>query len=92
MKDRRSIQVFKKMVNITQTFVVYHGCGNNYLDGTRKIVSKKRKYIRPTHYAFRKKPIDVRNRAETRAEINLKPKATKDYVKRYMHYSTVFSK
>ena len=92
MKDR-SIQFFKKKkVNISQTFVVYHGCGNGYLDGTRKIVPKNRKCIRPTYYPFWKKPIDVRNRVETRAQISLKPKATRDYVKRYMHYLNVFSK
>ena len=55
------------MVNITQSIVVYHGCGNNYLNGTRKIVPKNRKSIRPTHYPFWKKPIDVWNRVETRA-------------------------
>ena len=80
------------MVNISQTFVVYHGCGNGYLDGTRKIVPKNRKCIRPTYYPFWKKPIDVHNRVETRAQISLKPKATRDYVKRYMHYLNVFSK
>ena len=80
------------MVNISQTFAVYHGCGNNYLDGTRKIVPKNRKCIKPTHYPFCKKPIDVRNRVETRAQIKLKPKATRDYVERYMHYLNVFSK
>ena len=80
------------MVNISQTFVVYHGCGNGYLDGTRKIVPKNRKCIRPTYYPFWKKPIDVRNRVETRAQIKLKPKATRDYVERYMHYLNVFSK
>ena len=80
------------MVNISQTFVVYHGCGNGYLDGTRKILPKNRKCVRPTHYPFWKKPIDVRNRVETRAQISLKPKATRDYVKRYMHYLNVFSK
>ena len=80
------------MVNISQTFVVYHGCGKNYLDGTREIVLKNRKCIRPTYYPFWKKPIDVRNRVETRAQISLKPKATRDYVKRYMHYLNVFSK
>ena len=80
------------MVNISQTFVVYHGCGKNYIDGTREIVPKNRKCIRPTYYPFWKKPIDVRNRVETRAQISLKPKATRDYVKRYMHYLNVFSK
>ena len=49
------------MVNISQTFVTYHGCGNGYLDGTRKIVPKNRKCIRATHYPFWKKAIDVRN-------------------------------
>ena len=68
------------MVNISQTFVVYHGCRKNYLDGTREIVLKNRKYIRPTYYPFWKKPIDVRNRVETRAQISLKTKATRDYV------------
>ena len=41
---------------------------------------------------FGKGPIDVCNRVETRAQIKLKPKATKDYRKRYMHYLNVFSK
>ena len=31
------------MVNISQTFVTYNGCGNGYLDGTRKLVPKNRK-------------------------------------------------
>ena len=80
------------MVNISQTFLVYHGFDNGYLDGTRKIFPKNRKCVRPTNYPFWKKPIDVRNRVETRAQISLKPKATRDYVKRYMHYLNVFSK
>ena len=80
------------MVNISQTFVVYHGCGKNYLDETREIVPKNRKCIRLTYYPFWKKPIDIRNRVKTRAQIKLKPKATRDYVKRDMHYLNVFSK
>ena len=80
------------MVNISQTFVTYHGSGNGYLDGTRRIVQKNRKCIRATHYPFRNKQIDVRNRVETRAQIKLKPKATKDSLKRYMHYLNDFSK
>ena len=66
------------MVNISQTFVTYHGYGNGNLDGTRKIVPKNRKCIRVTHYPFWKKPIDVPNSVETRAQMKLKPKATKD--------------
>ena len=80
------------MVNISQTFVTYHGCGNGYLDGTRKIVPKNRKCIRATHYPFLKKPIDVCNRVETRAQIKLKPKATKDYIKRYASLECFFQK
>ena len=80
------------MVNISQTFVTYHCCGNGYVNGTRKIVPKNRKCIRVTNYPFWKKPIEVRNRVETRAQMKLKPKTTKDYVKRYMHYLNVFSK
>ena len=80
------------MVNISQTFVVSHGCDKNYFDGTREIVLKNKKCTRSTYYPFWKKPIDVRNRVETRAQISLKPKATRDYVKRYMHYLNVFSK
>ena len=79
------------MVNISQTFVTYHGCGNGYLYGTRKIIPKNRKCIRATHYLLWKKPIDVHNRVETRAQIKSKPKASTDYVKRYMHYLNVFS-
>ena len=43
------------MVNFSQTFVVYHGCGNGYLDGTRTIVPEnKKKCIRPTIIRFGK--------------------------------------
>ena len=80
------------MVNILQTFVTYHGCDNCYLDGTRKIVPKNRKCIRPTHYLFLKMPIDVRDRIETRTQIKLNPKVKKNYMKRYLHYLTVSSK
>ena len=80
------------MVNVLQTFVVYHGCGNGYLDGTRKIVPKNRKCIAPTYYPFWKNPIDVINRVETRAQIKSKTKVTRNYIKRYMRYVDVFSR
>ena len=80
------------MVNVLQTFVVYHGCGNGYLDGTRKIVPKNRKCIAPTYYPFWKKPIDVINRVETRAHLKSKTKVTRNYIKRYMRYVDVFSR
>ena len=80
------------MVNISQTFVTYHGRGNGYFDGTRKLVPKNRKCIKATHYPFWKKPIYDRNRVETRAQIKLKPKTTTYYVKGYMHDLNVVSK
>ena len=74
------------MVSFSQEFVVYHGCGNGYLDGTGKIVPKNRKCIMPTYYPFWKKPIDLRNRVETRPQVNLKTKVTRQQFRRYMQY------
>ena len=83
---------FEKMVNISQTFVTYHSCGNGFYDGTRNIISKNRNCIRLTHYPFWRKPVDVRNKVETRGQLKSKPRVTRDYIKRYMHYVSVFSK
>ena len=80
------------MVNFSQRFVVYHGCGNSYQDETRKIVPKNRKYIAPTYYPFWKKPIDVRIKVEIRAQLKVKTKATRNYRKRYMRFVDAFSK
>ena len=80
------------MVNFSQTFVVYHGCGNGYIDGTRKIVPKNRRCIVPTYYPFWKRPIDVRNKVETRAQLKVKTKATRNFQKGYMRFVDVFSK
>ena len=80
------------MVNFSQRFVVYYGCGNIYQDGRGKIVPKNRKCIAPTYYTFWKRPIDVRNKVETRAQLKVKTKATRNYQKRYMQFVDVFSK
>ena len=80
------------MVNFSQRFVVYYGCGNSYQDGRGKIVPKNRKCIAPTYYTFWKRPIDVRNKVETRAQLKVKTKATRNYQKRYMQFVDVFSK
>ena len=58
--------------NFSQKSVVYHGCEAWYHDGTNKIVSKNRKCIRPTYKPFWKKPNDVCNKVETRAQLKLK--------------------
>ena len=46
----------------------------------------------PTYYPFWKKTIDVRNKVETRAQLKVKTKATKNYQERYMRFVDVFSK
>ena len=74
------------MANFLQRFVVYHGCGNSYQDGTRKII------LAPTYYLFWKKPIDVRKKVEARTQLKVKTKATRNYQKRYMQFVDVFSK
>ena len=71
---------------------VYYGCDNYcYLDWTRRIVPKNGKRLRPTHYPFRKKTIDVCNKVETRAQIKLKARATKNFLNRYIRNVDVFS-
>ena len=79
------------MVNFSQTLFVYHGCENYfYSDGTRRIVPKNGKCLRPTHYPFWKKPIDICNKLETRARIKLKTMATKNFLNRYIRNVDVF--
>ena len=54
------------MGKFSSTFVDYHGFGICYMEGTRKIVPKKRKCFQPTFEAFWKNTIDVNNNVETR--------------------------
>lgn len=74
------------MVKFLQKFVAYHGCGNYYIDGTRKIIAKNTKCIAPIHKPFWKYPTNVRNRVETRNQLKLKPKASFNYMKRYSKF------
>ena len=78
--------------NFSQKFVVYHGCWAWYHDGTNKIVSKNRKCIRPTYEPFWKKPNDVRNKVETRAQLKLKSVVKNEYVRRYFRFINAFDK
>ena len=57
---------------ISQNFIVYHGCGSWYHDGTNRIVSKNRTCINPTYNPFWEKTNDVRNKVEARAQFKLK--------------------
>ena len=63
------------MAKFSQIFVVYHGCGNGYVDGTNKIVRKGRKCFAATYNPFWERPIDVYNKVETRAQLKIKTKA-----------------
>ena len=60
------------MKKFSQNFIVYHGCGSCYYDGTNRIVAKNRRCINPTYNPFWKKTNDVRNEVETRAQLKLK--------------------
>ena len=76
----------------SQKVVVYHGCGTWYHDGTNKIVSKNRKCICPTYEPFWKKPNDVRNKVETRAQLKLKSVVKIECVRRYFAFINAFDK
>ena len=78
--------------NFSQKFVVYHGCGAWYHDGTNKIVSKNRKCIRPTYEPFRKKSNNVRNKVETRAQLKLKSVVKNEYIRRYFAFINAFDR
>ena len=74
------------MGRFSQTFVAYHGCGNCYQDGTNKIVPKNRRCIQQTYNPFWKKPGDVRNKVETRAQLKIKTKASRNFQRRYFKW------
>ena len=74
------------MGKFSQTFVAYHGCGNDYQDGTNKIVPKNRRCIQQTYNPFWKKPSDVRNKVETRAQLKIKTKASRNFQPRYFKW------
>ena len=74
------------MGRFSQTFVAYHDCGNCYQDGTNKIVPKNRRCIQQTYNPFWKKPSDVRNKVETRAQLKIKTKASRNFQRRYFKW------
>ena len=74
------------MGKFSQKFVAYHGCGNCYQDGTNKIVPKNRRCIMQTYNPFWKKPIDVHNRVETRAQLKIETKASRKFQRRYQKW------
>ena len=80
------------MGKFSQTFVAYHGCGNYYQDSTNKIIPKNRKCAMQTYNSFWKKPIDVCNRVETRAQLKTKTKASSEFQLRYQKWVNLYSK
>ena len=74
----------------SQKFVLYHGCGAWYHDGTNKIVIKNS--IQPTYEPYWKKPNDVCNKVETRAQLKLKSTVKNDYIRTYYNFYTKFQK
>ena len=80
------------MGKFSQTFVAYHGCGNCYQDGTNAIIPKNRKCAMQTYNPFWKKPIDVCNRVETRAQLKTKTKASSEFQLRYQKWVNLYSK
>ena len=80
------------MGKFSQTLVAYHGCGNYYQDSTNKIIPKNRKCAMQTYNPFWKKPIDVCNRVETRAQLKTKTKASSEFQLRYQKWVNLYSK
>ena len=76
----------------SQNFIVYHGCGSCYYDGTNRIVAKNRRCINPTYKPFWKKTNDVCNKVETRAQLKLKSIVTESYIKTYLKFINEFNK
>ena len=79
------------MVDISQTFVTYHGCGNGYVYGTRKIVQKIENVLQQLIIRFVKSQ-SMFVTAETRAQIKLKPKASKNCKKIYAFLECFFKR
>ena len=80
------------MGKFSQTFVAYHGCGNYYQDSTNKIIPKNRKCAMQPYNPFWKKPIDVCNRVETRAQLKTKTKVSSEFQLRYQKWVNLYSK
>ena len=75
----------------SQNLIVYHGCGSWYHGGTNRIVPKIRRCIKPTYNPFWKRPNNVGNKVETRAQLNfLKSIVTSIYVMKYYKFVKVF--
>ena len=76
------------MKNFSQTFVIYHGCGKCYLDGTNALVPIGRKCVMQTNNPFWKNPIDTNSKIakSRRTQIKIKARANRSYVIKYLRF------
>ena len=74
------------MKNFSQTFVIYHGCGKCYLDGTNALVPIGRKCFMQRNNSFWKNPIDTNTKIakSTRAQLKIKARTNRSYVIKYL--------
>ena len=74
------------MKNFSQTFVIYHGCGKCYLDGTNALVPIGRKCFIQRNNSFWKNPIDANTKIakSTRAQLKIKARTNRSYVIKYL--------
>ena len=49
-------------MKFSQSFILYHGCGRCYLDGTNELIANKEGCTIPTNNSFWKRPEDSFNR------------------------------
>ena len=49
-------------MKFSQSFILYHGCGRCYLDGTNELIANKEGCTIPTNNPFWKRPEDSFNR------------------------------
>ena len=58
-------------MKFSQSFILYHGCGRCYLDGTNELIANKEGCTMPTNNPFWKRPEDSFNRISksTRSKI-----------------------
>ena len=75
-------------MKFSQSFILYHGCGRCYLDGTNELIANKEGCIMPTNNPFWKRPEDSFNRISksTRSELKKKTYANLNYCKKYFTY------
>ena len=75
-------------MKFSRSFILYHGCGRCYLDGTNELIANKGGCTMLTNNPFWKRPEDSFNRISksTRSELRKKTYANLNYCKKYFTY------